>query len=149
MKLTITKKKWIRFLIWASSGLSLVLISYKIHESYKEQAFVQQHSPVVRMPIVGRVKGLGTLKSPNKILVWHKGKRYTLPTGNPYFRKTAKDESIEVHFDPVRDMAVLKEADVSGPSFLLLIISLFGLGLIGQAIYDFRSISALQKRGLK
>ena len=149
MKLTITKKKWIRAISWASLGLSLCLISYKIHESYQEQALVQQHSPVIRVPIVSRDKGLGTLDSPNKILVWHRGKRYTLLTGNRYFRNTASYQSIEVHFDPVRDIAVLKGADVSGPSILLLILFLMGLGVIGHAIYDFRSITKLQNKGLE
>jgi hypothetical protein len=149
MRLTITRKKWFRAMIWASLGVSLCLISYKIHESCQEQVFGKQHSSVVRMPIIGRVKGLGALKSPNKILVWHKGKRYPLPTGNPYFRITAKEDSIEVHVDPARGIAVLKDANVSAPSFMLSIIFIMGLGLIGYAIYNFYWISALQKRGLK
>lgn len=149
MKWTIMKKKWIRFLIWASLGLSLVLISYKIHESYENQAFVQQNSPVVRMPIVGRVKGLGTLRSPNKILVWYGGKRYSLVASNKYFRRTAKYESVGVNFDPARDVATLADVAVSEPSFLLLIIFLGGLGLIGHAIYDFRSTIRSQKEGLE
>jgi hypothetical protein len=149
MKLTISKKKRIKAIIMASLGLSVCILTYKIHENYEEQIYVQKHSPLVRMPIVGRFKGLGTLKSPNEILVWHKGKRYTLPTSNPYFRKTAKDESIEVNFDPVLDIVVRPDENPRHSYPLLVVMFLMGLLILGNALYDFRSISALQKKGLE
>ena len=149
MELSSMKKKWSRVLLHALAGLFTCIISYKLYESYEERVFVQKHSPLVQMPIVGRVKGLGTVRSPNKIWVWYKGRRYTLETSNPYFRKTAKDESIEVNFDPVRDIAVRPDENPRHFYPLLVIIFLTGLLLLGYAIYDFRSTIISQKEGLE
>lgn len=133
----------------ASLGVFVCIISYKLYESYEEQVFVQKNSPLVQMPIVGRVKGLGTVRSPNKIFVWYKGKRYTLETGNLYYRKTAKHESINVNFDPVRDVAVRPDENPRHFYPLLVVMFLTGLLIVGHGIYDFRSISALQNKGLE
>ena len=146
MEATNSKKIGKRAVFLAVFGLFFCFMSYKMYENYEKQVFVQQHSPLVRVPISGRVKGLGTLKSPNKILILHNGKQYALLTGNPYFRKTVKDESIEVNFDPVRDVAVLPGSRPRGSYPLLGVIFLLGLFFMGYAIYDFRSISALQKK---
>ena len=120
-----------------------------MYENYEKQLFVQQYGPLVRVPIIGRVKGLGTLKSPNKILILHKGKEYTLLTGNRYFRSAATYKSIEVNFDPMHDIAVLPDSQPRGSYPLLGAIFLLGIFFMGYAIYDFCSIRALGKEELQ
>ena len=120
-----------------SLGLLLILITYKIYEIGEEQAYVQQHSPLMKMPIVGREKGWGTVKYPNKIFVEYRGKRYSLHSSNRHFRQTARADSIEVNYDAARDMAVLAVGKVSGPYPLLIAIFLCGLLVIGSGVYDF------------
>lgn len=149
MEPTSSKKKWNRAVFLALSGLFFCFMSYKMYENYEKQVFVQHYGPLIHVPIIGRVKGLGTLKSPNKILVLHKGKEYTLLTGNRYFRTTAAYKSIEVNFDPMYDSVVLPDSQPRGSYPLLGAIFLLGIFFMGYAIYDFCSISALEKEGLK
>ncbi|WP_428653530.1 hypothetical protein [Runella sp.] len=112
-------------------GLLAIIVAYEIHEIDEKKAYVQQHSPAISMPIVSRIKGMGTVRSPNKIYVWHNGQRYTIETGNRYFRKMAKADSVKVNFDPVQNIAVLAEAKVKTPYFLLGLILVTGVFLVG------------------
>ncbi len=128
---------WIRLLVMVASGLLVIICAYKIYENGEEQAYVQEHSSVVKMPIVRREKGWGTVRSPNKIYVRHRGKTYSLPASNRYFRQTARADSILVNYDAERDMAVLSIGKVSGPYPLLIAVFLCGLLLVGNGLYDF------------
>ncbi|HEV7350391.1 hypothetical protein [Telluribacter sp.] len=94
------------------------------------------------MPITGRFNGLGTLRSPNKIYVRHQGNEYTLISPNRHFRQTKRADSIEVHFDPEQNIAVLPEIDVTGPYPLLIVLALFSLFLIGYTFVMYRRNTA-------
>lgn len=91
--------KWFKYLLPIMLVGSLSFIAYKINEGYKEEAYIQQHSPLIKMPIVSRGKGWGTIRFPNKICVRYLARTYTLPCSNNYFKKTAKLDSLVVHYD--------------------------------------------------
>lgn len=111
-------------------GFLLAFCAFKIYELGEIQTQVQKQSPVICMPIIGRSKGIGTLKMPNKTYVAFRGKRYTLLSSNKHFRNTAKLDSIDVSYDGKLDIAVLPDQKLNGPYFLLALIFLIGLFLI-------------------
>lgn len=125
------KGKYIFLLI---SGLSLLFIAYKGYEAGEEETRIQQHSPLVTMPIVDRVNGLGTIRAPNKIYVVLQEKLYSLTSSNRHFRRTAKLDSLAVHYDPVTDRVVLPESNAAGYHPILLLELLTGLFMIGYAL---------------
>ena len=129
-----TLTKGLQSVILFTSGLFLILCSYKIYEAGEEETYVQQHSPVIKMPVIYRVKGWGTIRVPNKIYVLYKGKKYVLPCSNKYFNTVAKLDSIEVNYDWVRDKAVLANVSPSNPYGLLIITALFGLIMTSQTV---------------
>ncbi|WP_345245604.1 hypothetical protein, partial [Nibrella saemangeumensis] len=119
-------------------GILCIFCSYKIYQIGERDTYIQKHSPLIKMPIVGRVNGLGTVKSPNKIYVSYKGTRYTLESSNRHFRKTARLDSIDVHFDELTDKAVLPNVKVTGPYSLIILIAMTGVFLIGYTIAHLR-----------
>ena len=130
--------KWTRTIILVSGGILLILLTFKMYDHDLKEVYVQQHSPLIKMPITGRYNGLGTLRSPNKIYVWHEGKEYTLISPNRHFRNTAKADSIEVHYDAERDMAVLPDITVTLPFFLYLVMVIPGVLVLGYALVKLR-----------
>lgn len=136
--LTMSLTKWSKYIVLVVLGFLLLFIAYKINEEYKEDAYVQQHSPQTKMPIVNRRKGWGTVRFPNKIYVRYQGKRYSLPCSNKYFRETIKQDSIFVHYDPLRDRAVSADTKVNTPYVLLVLIVSGGLITVSSTIIDLR-----------
>lgn len=130
--------KWFKYIVLVLLGFLLLFIAYKISEEYKEDAYVQQHSPQTKMPVVNRQKGWGTVRNPNKIYVRYQGKIYVLPCSNKYFRETIKRDSISVHYDSLRDRAVLADVKVNTPYVLLLLIVSGGLITVSSTIIDLR-----------
>ncbi|GAB3902164.1 hypothetical protein GCM10028825_55040 [Spirosoma agri] len=136
--LNMSLTKWSKYIVLVLLGFLLLFIAYKINEEYKEEAYVQQHSPQTTMPVVNRRKGWGTVRFPNKIYVRHQGKKYTLTCSNKYFRETIKQDSISVRYDPLRDRAVLADTKVNTPYVLLVLIVSGGLIAISSTIIDLR-----------
>lgn len=131
----------INIYLWIKAGIFFVLafviigLTYGIYHDGEEKAYVQKHSPVVKVPIVGRQKGSGTLRAPNKIHVSYLGKTYYLSSSNRHFRKTARQDSIEIRYDFARDMAVLTVEKVSAPYFPLVALLFGGLLSVGTGVY--------------
>lgn len=126
---------WIKAGIFFAIGFTMLGLTYNMYHDGEEQAYVQQHSPLIKVPIVGRRKGANTPRSQNKIFVAYRGKTYYLVSSNRYFRQTAHQDSIEIKYDFARDMAVLTVGDVSAPYFLVTVFIMFGLLIIGYVIY--------------
>ncbi|WP_247232294.1 hypothetical protein [Telluribacter sp. SYSU D00476] len=126
--------KWTRTIFLVAGGVLFIFLTYGMYTHDQKQAYVQQHSPLVKMPIIGRYNGLGTLRAPNKIYVWHEGKEYTLLSPNRHFRSTAKADSIEVHFDAEQNIAVLPDINVKGPYFLYAVIVGLGVFMLVHAL---------------
>lgn len=120
------------------TGTFLVFLACKIYRIGEQDAYIQQHSPLIRVPIAGRINGLGTVRSANKIFVRYKGKRYTLESSNRHFRKTARLDSINVHFDEAADRAVLPNVTVTAPYLLLILITTTGMIFMGYGIVQLR-----------
>ncbi len=131
------KSLWIRVSIFVSLGLFLVFISYKIYETYEDQALVQENNPSIKMPVIRRVRRVGDLGSPHLIYVNHQGKAYRLSTSSKYFRIAGRLDSMEVKYDAARDIAVLADQNVRGVYPLLLLLFLCGLFVVGRGVYDF------------
>lgn len=131
-------KKWSIYLFSILLGILLLWITYKLSEDYDEQAYIQQHSPQVKMPVVKRLKGWGTVRYPNKVYVSYLGKKYILESSNQYFRKTAKLDSILVHYDPTRDRAIQADGKVTKPYVLLLLLGLVSLAVVIGTVVDLR-----------
>lgn len=129
---------WFKYLSLIILGLSFPFIAYKIDESITEEAYIQEHSPLIKMPVIRRVKGWGTVKFPNKIYVGYRGKRYSLTTSNQYFKNTANIDSIAVHYDSVRDKAVLADSKITRPYGLLVLIALSGFITVSATTVDMR-----------
>lgn len=129
---------WFKYLLLILLGLSFPFIAYKIDESITEETYIQERSPLVKMPVVHRVKGWGTVKFPNKIYVRYRGKRYSLATSNQYFSSTASLDSIVVHYDSVRDKAVLAGSKITRPYVLLVLIALCGVATVSATVVDLR-----------
>ena len=130
--------KWFKHIVLILLGFLLLFIAYKISEEYTEDAYVQQHSPQAKMPIVNRRKGWGTVRFPNEIYVRYQGKNYVLPCSNTYFRETTKLDSISVRYDRLRDRAVLADVKISTPYVLLVLIGLGGFITVSSTIIDLR-----------
>ena len=129
---------WFKYIFLVFLGFLLIFIAYKISDEYKEEAYVQQHSPPTKMPVVNRRKGWGTVRNPNKIYVRYQGKKYVLPCSNQYFRETIKWDSLSVHYDPLRDRAVLADVKVNTPYGLLVLIVSGGLIAVSSTLIDLR-----------
>ncbi|GAB4019674.1 hypothetical protein [Spirosoma koreense] len=130
--------KWFNYLFLILLGGSLPFIAYKINAAYEADAYSQQHSPLINMPVVGRQKGWGTVRFPNKIYVQLHGKHYVLPCSNQYFQKTATQDSLFVYYDGHRDRAVLAEGTVTAPSGLLALLGSCGLIMISATVIHLR-----------
>ena len=133
-----TPGKWFKYVLLILLGLSLPFMAYKISEAYNEDAYIQEHSPRIKMPVVNRIKGWGTIRYPNKIYVRYRGKTYTLESSNKYFRSTANLDSIDVHYDPMLDSAVRANGKINKPHVLLTLIALGGLVAIIGTVVDLR-----------
>jgi hypothetical protein len=90
------------------------------------------------MPIVDRVKGLGTVRSPSKIYVYYQDKKYIIECSNKYFNKTAQLDSLWVHFDPLKDRVVPADLKINPPYILLGLMVLFGFITLTSTIIDLR-----------
>jgi len=130
-------KHLLKSLILVSSGLVIVICAYKIYKIREERAYVQEHSPSIKLPIIRRVRRIGNLSQPHLIFVRHHGKEYSLGTSSKYFRLTAKLDSMVVNYDAEQDIVVRTDEDVRGPWFLLFTVFLCGLAAIGKGMYDF------------
>ena len=117
-------------------GLFIILATYKMHEIGEQEAWVQAHSPLVKMEVTGREKGLGTARFPNKIFLHHQGKNYTVSVGNRYFRQTSKADTLEMHFDPISNIAVRPEIELRSPKLLLASMLLAALLLISAGVFE-------------
>jgi hypothetical protein len=120
------------------TGLTALVFPFMLNKSVDEEIFIQQHSPVIRMPIIQRLKGYGTIKNPNKIYVYHNGKKYVIDCSNPVFRSTAGSSTIAIHYDSVRDKIVLPDIQIKRHYFIQVLLLLVGLMLTGKAIVDMR-----------
>jgi hypothetical protein len=119
-------------------GLTMLVFPYMINKSVDEEIFIQQHSPIVQMPIIQRSKGHGTIKNPNKIYVYHNGKKYVIDCSNPVFRSTVGTSTIAVHYDSARDKVVLPNIQIKRHYFIQILLFLFGVVLTGKTIVDMR-----------
>lgn len=114
-------------------GLLLPFLAYKINEDNQRQIYIQQHSPLLRLPVVYRVKGWGTLRNPNKIYVRYGPKDYSLKCSNRYFSNTLDSTSILVHYDSSNDRAVLARSSITRAYWLLIAVALVGFLIAGKA----------------
>jgi hypothetical protein len=122
------------------TGLTALVFPYMINKSVDEDIFIQQHSPVIRMPIIQRLKGHGTIRSPNKIYVYHSGKRYVIDCSNPVFRNTSGTSTIAVHYDSFRDKVVLPDIQIKRHYFIQILMLLVGLMITSKTIIDMRQM---------
>ena len=113
-------------------------MAYKIDEDHQKQVYIQQHSPLIKLPVVYRFKGWGTLRFPNKIYVRYRGKDYHLACSNQYFENTMNSDSILVHYDSVSDRAVLAGSTTTRAYWLLIAIALLGFLVAGKAVVEIR-----------
>ncbi|WP_128543064.1 hypothetical protein [Larkinella soli] len=116
-------------------GLIILFLTFKIYEDGEKEAVIQQQWPIMKMPIVRRVKGIGTLKSPHKIYIQYYGRIYSVHSPRKHFRSTAQLDSLAVHYDPISDRVVPAGIRVTAPYGLLSMLALMGLWLIGHSIY--------------
>ncbi|GAB3171203.1 hypothetical protein [Telluribacter humicola] len=130
--------KWTRTIFMVSGGIFFLLVTYGMYSLDQKIAYVQQHSPLVKMPIIGRYNGLGTVRMPNEIYVWHEGKKYTVTSPNRHFRRTAKADSIAVHFNAEQNIAVLPDINVTDPYFLYAVLAGIGIYMIIHALVELR-----------
>jgi|GEM_PF-4557152 len=134
----IAQNKRKQALILTVVGAFTLLCAYKLYEDGQQQVAIQRHGSLVRLPIVGRFNGLGTIRSPNKIYVRHQGKDYTLRCTNAYFRRAATLDSLDVRLDTREDRAVLPDQKVTPPAGLLALLTIPGLALTGYGLTLFR-----------
>ncbi len=126
---------WIKAGIFFALGFIIIGFTYSLYHNGEEMAYVQQHSPLIKVPIVDRRKGAGTVKVPNKILVSYLGKTYCLSSSNRHFRQIARQDSIDINYDAERDIAVLSVGQVGVPYPVMAMFLFAGLLIIGNVIY--------------
>ena len=131
--------KWVNYIVLILLGLSLPFIAYRLNEGYEEDLYIQQHRPLTKMAIVDRVKGLGTMRAPNKIYLRYRGKRYTVDISNTYFKNTANTDSLFVHYDPVANKVVQAYSKPKRHTALLVLITLGGLVIVVGQLVDLRN----------
>jgi hypothetical protein len=120
------------------TGLTALVVPYMLNKSVDEQILIQQHSPIIRLPIIQRLKGHGTMKNPNKIYVYRSGKKYVIDCSNPVFRNAAGASTIAVHYDSGRDKIVLPNIQIKRHYFIQILMLLVGLLITGKTIVDMR-----------
>jgi hypothetical protein len=128
-----TTSIWLRIFV-TLCGIFVMFCVYKLYEEGEKRVLVQQNSPTVKMPIVGRERGAGTVKFPCKIFLRYHGKPYEIHTNSKYFRQTAKADSLTVHFDPEQNIVVRPGVKANEPYPLLALYLLLGLLLIACGV---------------
>ncbi|MCF0059125.1 hypothetical protein [Dyadobacter sp. CY356] len=119
-------------------GILLLFADYMLYKDAASDDQIARSSPVVCMKIIDRIKGMGTLKNPDKIDAVYKGKIYKLSIGRKSFRSLAGVDSVAVSFDKATDRAVMPASGrVRHLAFMFVMIAGVGIMVIWGSITEY------------
>ena len=117
------KYRWFWFYLQTGMGLFMLFATYMMWAKMKEEDEIVKNSPLVCMQVTARERSAGISKLPDIIHASYQGRNYTFECGRKYFRSTFGVDSIQVHFDALKDRAVLPVLNFPHYTFLLVMIA--------------------------
>lgn len=132
------KYRWFWFYLQTGMGLFMLFATYMMWAKMAEEDDIVKYSPLVCMQVTARERGAGISKLPDIIYASYQGRNYTFECGRKYFRSTFGVDSIQVHFDALKDRAVLPVHNFPHYTFLVMMIAGAALMTIADAAVTVR-----------